>query len=83
VIVNNTTIIQNTGNNTVKKNIGGPATITTGNAKAKITTTTTANSNTANVGGCCGGNVSGNTINNSTGPKAPVNTISSPKKPKK
>jgi hypothetical protein len=72
-IINGTTVVQNTGNNTANKNTGGSTSIITGNTTGNVTVTTTGSSNTVNGGTCSGGNTTINILNNGAGSTNNVN----------
>lgn len=80
-ISNNIDIDANTGDNSAEDNTGGDVSIDTGDASATVGVSTTANSNQADVSGCCAGDTSikvsgnGSDSDNKVGLKTTNNTV--------
>ena len=65
-ISNDVDVDANTGKNDANDNTGGDVDITTGNASANVGVSNTANSNIADVNGCCPGDLEVNITDNGT-----------------
>jgi len=66
-ITNTVSVKSNTGNNTANRNTGGDVTVDTGKASAAVGITNVANSNVANVAGCCTNGGSSSVLNSGNG----------------
>lgn len=66
-VTNTVSVKSNTGGNTANRNTGGEVKVDTGDASAKVGITNVANSNVANVAGCCTNGGSSSVLNSGNG----------------
>lgn len=66
-VTNTVSVKSNTGNNSANRNTGGEVKVDTGDASAKVGITNVANSNVANVAGCCTNGGSSSVLNSGNG----------------